>query len=61
MSKYGLFGDGTHYEGEPDVFQYGKQLSLNWGYDSIPNFTFNKYDHLGEETVAPMSCCLMWV
>jgi len=48
MSKYGLFGDGTHYEGEPDVFQYGKQLSLNWGYDSIPNFTFNKYDHLGE-------------
>ncbi|WOO38983.1 hypothetical protein R2R35_11010 [Anaerocolumna sp. AGMB13020] len=30
MSKYGLFGDGTYYEGEPEIFQYGKQLSLNW-------------------------------
>jgi len=48
MSKYGLFGDGTYYHGEPEPFQYGKQLSLNWGFDFIPNYTFNRYDHLGE-------------
>jgi hypothetical protein len=48
MSKYGLFGDGTYYEGEPEVFQYGKQLSLNWGFDAIPNTTFHPYDFLGE-------------
>ncbi len=48
MSKYGLFGDGTYYEGEPEPFQYGKQLSLNWGFDMIPNMTFDPYDYLGE-------------
>ncbi len=48
MSKYGLFGDGTYFEGEPEVFQYGTQLSLNWGFDAIPNMTFNPYDFLGE-------------
>jgi len=48
MSKYGLFGDGTYYHGEPDIFQYGEQLSLNWGFDSMPNYVFEKYDHLGE-------------
>ena len=48
MSKYGLFGDGTHYEGEPEIFQYGRQLSLNWGFDAVPNITFNQYDFLGE-------------
>jgi hypothetical protein len=48
MSKYGLFGDGTYYEGEPEIFQYGTQLSLNWGFDAIPNVTFSPYDFLGE-------------
>jgi len=48
MSKYGLMGDGTHYEGEPERFQYGRQLTLNWGFDSIPNYKFDKYDQLGE-------------
>lgn len=48
MSKYGLFGDGTYYEGEPEIFQYGTQLSLNWGFDAIPNMTFSPYDFLGE-------------
>lgn len=48
MAKYGLFGDGTVYEGEPEPFQYGKVLSLNWGFDGVPNYVFNKYDFLGE-------------
>ncbi len=48
LSKYGLFGDGTYYEGEPDLFQYGNQISLNWGFDAIPNVVFNPYDFLGE-------------
>ena len=48
MSKYGLFGDGTIFEGEPDIFQYGQVLSLNWGFDAIPNIEFNPYDFLGE-------------
>lgn len=48
MSKYGLFGDGTYYEGEVELFQYGKQLSLNWGFDHMPNTVFNPYDFLGE-------------
>ncbi len=48
MEKYGLFGDGTIYKGEPEPFQYGKVLSLNWGFDNVPNITFNKYDMLGE-------------
>lgn len=48
LSKYGLFGDGTYYQGEADIFQYGEQLSLNWGFDAIPNLVFDKYDFLGE-------------
>lgn len=48
MSKYGLFGDGTVFEGEPERFQYGKVLSLNWGFDQIPNIEFEPYDFLGE-------------
>jgi hypothetical protein len=49
MSKYGLWGDGTYYHGEPDIFQYGTtQLTLNWGFDGMPEFKFNPYDHLGE-------------
>jgi hypothetical protein len=48
MSKYNLFGDGTYYEGEPELFQYGTQLKLNWGFDSIPDVTYNPYDFLGE-------------
>jgi hypothetical protein len=47
-SKYGLWGDGTYFEGEPDLFQYGTQLSLNWGFDGMPNMKFNPYDFLGE-------------
>lgn len=48
MSKYGLFGDGTYYHGEPDIFQYGTELHLNWGFDGMPNPEFSPYDHLGE-------------
>lgn len=48
MSKYGLFGDGTYYHGEPEKFQYGTQLTLNWGFDMMPNYKFDPYDHLGE-------------
>lgn len=46
MEKYGLWGDGTHYEGELDENQYGEILVLDWGFGFA--YTYNQYDFLGE-------------
>ena len=46
MGKYGLWGDGTHYEGELDENQYGEILVLDWGWGFA--YTYNQYDFLGE-------------
>ena len=48
MAKYGLMGDGTYYEGEPDRNQYGLNPTIDWGFDGMNPVTFNAYDFLGE-------------
>ena len=48
MAKYGLYGDGTVYEGEADKYQFGLTTTLNWSYDNMPEFHFDQYDVLGE-------------
>ncbi len=42
--KYNLMGDGTYYEGEPEDFQFGQKLTIDWG----KLYTFDQYDFLGE-------------
>lgn len=48
LEKYGLMGDGTYYKGEPDKFQYGQTLTIDWGLSFIPAMTFDQYDFLAE-------------
>ena len=48
MGKYGLFGDGTYYKGEPDRNQYGLNPVIDWGFDGMEPCRFEKYDFLGE-------------
>ena len=48
MAKYCLYGDGTVFEGEAEKYQYGLTTRLEWSFDNMPVFDFNKYDILGE-------------
>lgn len=48
MTKYNLMGDGTHFENEPDAYQYGENPTIDWGYELYPAKTFDKYDFLAE-------------
>ncbi len=48
MEKYGLMGDGTVYEGEPDKYQYGLDPVIDWGMPGFERTVFETYDFLGE-------------
>ncbi len=49
LGKYGLMGDGTYYEGEPDINQYGLTTTIDWSGTGIPLVVhMNQYDFLGE-------------
>lgn len=47
MSNYRLIGDGTHYEGEPDLYQFGERLSVDWSGNGNAR-EFDQYDWLAE-------------
>lgn len=47
MSNYRLMGDGTHYEGEPELFQFGERLTIDWS-GSGNGKEFDQYDWLAE-------------
>ena len=46
MEKYGLFGDGTYYEGETPENQFGEVLVIDWGWGFA--YYYDPYDFLGE-------------
>ncbi len=46
MSAYRLLGDGTHYEGEPDEYQFGEMTRLEFG--NTLDYDFQQYDWIGE-------------
>lgn len=48
LEKYGLMGDGTHYENEPDNMQYGETTTIDWHISFIPAMTFDQYDFMAE-------------
>ena len=35
MGAYKLYGDGRHYEGEPERFQFGEHATLDWGFEGM--------------------------
>lgn len=47
MEAYKLFGDGKHFEGEPDKYQFGEHPVLTFGFLGEP-LVFEPYDFLAE-------------
>lgn len=48
MAEYRLYGDGRHYEGEPDRFQFGEHATLDWGLPGMEPLSFSPGDFLAE-------------
>lgn len=48
MGRYLLYGDGTHYEGEPEKFQFGEHATLDWGIPGVPPLVFQPGDFMAE-------------
>lgn len=48
MAEYKLYGDGKHYEGEPERFQFGEHATLDWGLGGMEPMRFSPGDFLAE-------------
>ena len=48
MSEYHLFGDGKYVKGEPDIYQFGINSTLDFGKPGFPPVKFDKYTFLAE-------------
>ncbi len=48
MAEYRLYGDGRHYEGEPERFQFGEHATLDWGLEGMEPLSFDRGDFLAE-------------
>lgn len=48
MAEYKLYGDGRHYEGEPERFQFGEHATLDWGLPGMEPLSFSPGDFLAE-------------
>ena len=48
MSRYMLYGDGRHYEEEPERFQFGEHATLDWGLSGMVLFVFDPGDFMAE-------------
>lgn len=48
MSRYMLFGDGRHYEGEPEKYQFGEHATLDWGIPGMEPLVFDPGDFMAE-------------
>lgn len=47
MSDYHLINDGAYYEGEPDLYQFGQQTTIDWSGKGNGK-EYNTYDWIGE-------------
>lgn len=48
MSRYMLYGDGRHYEEEPERFQFGEHATLDWGLPGTVPLVFDPGDFMAE-------------
>jgi len=48
MNEYHLMGDGVRIEGEAEVYQFGLNATLDFGFPNVPAMHFNQYDFIGE-------------
>lgn len=48
MGAYKLYGDGRHYEGEPERFQFGEHATLDWGFEGMDPLVFSPGDFMAE-------------
>lgn len=48
MGAYKLYGDGRHYEGEPERFQFGEHATLDWGFEGMEPLVFAPGDFMAE-------------
>lgn len=48
MERYMLYGDGKHYEGEPEKYQFGEHATLDWGIPGMGALVFDAGDFMAE-------------
>jgi hypothetical protein len=48
MARYMLYGDGKHYEGEPEKYQFGEHATLDWGIPGTEPLVFEPGDFMAE-------------
>ena len=48
MARYMLYGDGKHYEGEPEKYQFGEHATLDWGIPGMEPLVFEPGDFMAE-------------
>jgi len=48
MARYMLYGDGKHYEGEPEKYQFGEHATLDWGIPGMGPLVFDAGDFMAE-------------
>ena len=48
MAHYMLYGDGRHYEGEPEKYQFGEHATLDWGIPGVGPLVFDAGDFMAE-------------
>ena len=48
MAEYKLYGDGRHYEDEPERFQFGEHARLDWGLPGMEPLSFSPGDFMAE-------------
>lgn len=48
MARYMLYGDGRHYDNEPERFQFGEHATLDWGFPGMEPLVFDPGDFMAE-------------
>ena len=48
MARYMLYGDGKHYEGEPEKYQFGEHGTVDWGIPGVGPLVFDPGDFMAE-------------
>lgn len=48
MGRFMLYGDGRHYEDEPERFQFGEHATLDWGFPGVKPLVFDAGDFMAE-------------
>lgn len=48
MARYMLYGDGKHYEGEPQKYQFGEHATVDWGIPGVGPLVFDAGDFMAE-------------